>query len=162
MADIDVTAGPPISENKHMILGEIAQHLTFTAFTQAPDNPAELTAQEKTDWAAYRKAWSDLSKINFTAKHNGFDERSTNDAPVNIPLPSGWVQTSRAWGDLPPVFCRTSELDIYDPTSVITNRDGDAWAGEIRFVCIPAMDGSDGFMVQSSYAEAAGRCPYID
>ena len=140
MADIDNLDGPPISANKQMILGEIAQHLRFTAFSQSPDNPMSLTAAEIAAWKTYRKAWSDLSKINFTNVHNGLDERSTNDAPDLIPLPVGWVKTSRAHGILPDVFCRITDLDIYDPTSVITNWAGDEWAGEINFVCYPPDD----------------------
>ena len=140
MPAFNVNEGPPLPRNKHMILGEIAQHLKLTAWSQSPDNPMDLTAAEIADWKIHRKKWSDLAKVNFTNVHNGLDERARNDADIKIPLPAGWARTSRAIGELPDVFCRITDLDIYDPTSVITNMAGDAWDGEIMFRCLPPDD----------------------
>jgi len=106
--------GPPISPDKHMILGEIAQELANCQWTVAPDNPGGLTAQEVADFSTYRKAWVALGEVNFTNVFNGTDERVYNEAPNDIPLPDGWCYTSRCIGELPKILCKISNLDIID------------------------------------------------
>jgi len=142
--------GPPISPDRHMILGEIAQELAACSFTVAADNPAGLTAQEIEDFKTYRKAWVVLSETwKPTEVFNGTDERVNNVAPNDIPLPDGWCYTSRCVGELPKILCRIADLDIEDNTTAAFY---EASTSRPKFVCMKP----DDFLQFQNHVESMG------
>ena len=100
-----------LSDLRYKLFLRMQGELDLTNLTQAPDNPLELTAAEKTAFAEYRSAWYDIAtgdisalKLNLTAE--------TMVAGIPYPdLPTGWSFVTRNEGDLPPVLARQSVLD---------------------------------------------------
>ena len=105
-----------LSDIRYKLILRCKGELSITDNAIAEDNPFNLTAAEKTDFLAYRKAWvdiafGDISNIIIDLRSemllNGFDH------PV---FPEGWCITTRDDADLPGMLIRLSDLDSNDET----------------------------------------------
>lgn len=99
----------------HLLLHIARCEMKISRAFIADDNPWGLSETDIANWKAYRKAWVDIATgpkkhINFTG--TGEDIVGV-DRPDN---PEGWLIIMRQIGEIPPLACRVSDLDIYDPT----------------------------------------------
>jgi len=107
-------------------------YLDYTRFAISPDNPWRLTADEKTDFEAFRSAWytilgpmnngdGDVASVTTSDYYEGSSTANkdvTSRDWLHPPaLPEGWIVTTRMTGmNLQPVLCRKSILDMHDPS----------------------------------------------
>jgi len=93
------------------------EELKMSHFTVAEDNPRGLTAAEITDWKRYRTEWAAL----MLSPPEGASTSTSAEmflTGIDIPvMPDGWVVMTRAVGDLPPIICRITDLDAWDPST---------------------------------------------
>lgn len=99
----------------HMLLHIARSEMKNSRAFIADDNPWGCTEEERTAWTTYRKAW--LAIANGPKKYINFT--GTGEDIIGVtrpPMPTGWVCIMRQIGDVPPLTCRISDFDIFDPT----------------------------------------------
>ena len=105
-----------LGDIKYKIYLRGINELELTQFTVAEDNPRKLSAAEITAWKAYRAEWAALMET----PPEGAKTSITGEmylTGITIPvIPEGWTIMTRATGDLPPLLCRFSDLDAWDPS----------------------------------------------
>jgi len=106
-----------LSDARYKMVLRMDAEIDKTDWTQAADNPRNLSAADVAAFAEYRAAWrvigedtpSDDLSIDFNAEMlvSGFTPPE---------LPDDWCWCSRAVGDLPPILIKKTILDVYDPS----------------------------------------------
>jgi hypothetical protein len=113
------TANNSISDARYKIILRMDAEIDKTDWTQAPDNPRNLSVADVAAFAAYRRAWWLIGE-NIPSDDLSIDFNSEMLVSGFVPpdLPTDWVWVSRAIGDLPPILIKKNQLDTYDPTTV--------------------------------------------
>ena len=103
-----------VSDLKYKLQLRGKEEIQETTFSVAPDNPRGLSADEIADFKTYRAAWASLmATVPDDAQIDVSAEMLIRG--ITIPdFPEGWLIMTRSVGDLPPIWCRVSELDSYD------------------------------------------------
>lgn len=102
-----------LTDLKYKVILRTRAAWEMTAFTQDPDNPANLTETEIADFKTFRNKWNDLLDV----VDNGTYDPVNGGVIGNLddpPLPSGWIYMTRSTNDLPDVIIRKTDCDAYD------------------------------------------------